>query len=105
STVLTEIPGSGYFTFPDRATAVIVNPMLGNYTVRVVGAQGTAYSLSMATVDLFPNISVPGITESDFSGTIAPSGTVFPFTVSSPTLRARAGVLFGTDANLGNLIR
>jgi hypothetical protein len=100
-TVVTQIPGSGYLTFADRATVVIAEPLAGNYTVQTIGAVGTSFRLAIDVVDLFPNILVPGITESTFNGTIAPSGNIFPFTVPPATPRGTPQAIRpGFNANI-----
>lgn len=98
--VLTQIPASGYLIFPDRQAVVIVEPAAGSYTVQLVGQPGTPFFLSMATVTLFPDIFVPDILDSDFTGNLTSPAPSFPFTVPPPTARGGGGAMRpGFDAN------
>jgi hypothetical protein len=99
-TVVTQIPNSMYLIVGDRRAVLIVEPAPGVYTVQLVGAVGTAFSLGMSYVQLYPDIFVPGITESDFTGTISLTGTSFPFTIPNPSQRGSGGAIRpGFDAN------
>jgi hypothetical protein len=104
-TLMTQIPGSIYLTTSDRNALVILEPMPGTYTIQLSGAAGTPFSLSMSLASFFPDIFVPGVTESDAAGTIDAAGTSFQFTVPNPTQRGTGGPIrpgFNSNIFAGN---
>jgi len=92
-TIVNEIPGSLYHQSSDRNAVIIVQPAPGNYNTQVMGPVNNTFSLSLSFTALLPNLSVPSVTESDFTGTVAASGNVFPFTVPVPGPRGSGGAI------------
>ena len=98
--VLTEIPGATYFSLPDRNVVAMLSPVSGDYNVQLIGAPGDPFSLSMSTVDLFPDASVPLVTARAVAGTIAAAGTSVVFTVPPRAPRGSTGAIRpGFDAS------
>jgi hypothetical protein len=92
-TIVNEIPGSIYIQQSDRNAVVVVEPQPGVYNTQVVGPVDNAFNLSMSFTVLLPNLSVPSVTESDVTGTVSASGSVFPFTVPAPGPRGSGGAI------------
>jgi len=92
-TIVHEIPGSTYIQNSARNAVVIVNPKAGVYNTQIIGPVDSAFALSMSFTQLLPNLSVPSVTESDVTGTVSSTGSVFPFTVPVPGPRGSGGAI------------
>jgi len=93
-TLVNEIPGSTYIQAEDRNAVVIVNPDPGDYSTQVIGPVDNAYSLSLSVTNFRPDIFVPFVTESDFTGTISDTSTnTFVFNVPVPGPRGSGGAI------------
>ncbi|HEV2988278.1 MAG TPA: nidogen-like domain-containing protein [Candidatus Angelobacter sp.] len=92
-TIVNDIPGSIYIQASDRNAVLVVQPAPGDYNTQVVGPVDSAFSLSLSFTVLLPNLSVPSVTESDFTGTVSPTGSSFTFTVPAPGPRGSGGAI------------
>ncbi len=92
-TIVNEIPGSTYIQNSARNAVVIVEPQAGVYNTQIIGPVDSTFALSMSFTQLLPNLSVPSITESDVSGTVSSTGSVFPFTVPVAGPRGSGGAI------------
>ena len=92
-TLVNEIPGSTYIQNSARNAVLVVEPQAGVYNTQIIGPVDSAFALSMSFTQLLPNLSVPSITESDVTGTVSSTGSVFPFTVPVPGPRGSGGAI------------
>jgi len=92
-TLVNEIPNAIYEQAQDRNAVIVVEPAPGDYTTDVIGPVDNAFSLSLSVTSFRPDIFVPFVSESDFTGIVSDTGNSFVFNVPVPGPRGSGGAI------------